>query len=147
MYANLTKIFDGEKEPKLLTEIVVLRDIITEYTKVLGIQEAELKARLTIEDKKRSEKEKNLTESENEVDVQDEINDLKNKTKSYLSNVLLAYEQIYDIIIKNTSGKSISNNYAKIKSELLKTLKEARTLNSELKKSFASDILAYYQNV
>jgi len=56
MYANLTKIFDGEKEPKLLTEVVVLRDIITEYTNVLGIQEAELKARLTIKDKKHSEK-------------------------------------------------------------------------------------------
>nr|CAD2155842.1 unnamed protein product [Meloidogyne enterolobii] len=143
MYAKLTNIFDGEKEPQLLTKIVVLRDIITEYTKLLGIQEAELKAKLTIEDKKRSEKEKNLTESENEVYVQDKINELKNETKSYLSNILLAYEQIYDIIIKNRNGKSIKH-HTNVKKELLKTLKKAETLNSELKKSFASDILVHY---
>uniref|UniRef100_A0A915LVL0 Uncharacterized protein n=1 Tax=Meloidogyne javanica TaxID=6303 RepID=A0A915LVL0_MELJA len=150
MYAKLTKIFDSEKEPKLLTEILVLRDIITDYTNVLKIQEDELKARLTIEDSKRSEKKENLSESENKVNFQDEINDLKNKTISFLSNVLLAYEQIYDIIIKNflkKHGKSIKHNYDNAKKELLKTLKGAKILNSELKKSFASDILAhYYQN-
>ncbi|CAK5087501.1 unnamed protein product [Meloidogyne enterolobii] len=152
MYAKLTKINDWEKEPKLLTEIVVLRELITGYTNVLGIQETELKARLAKEDKKHSndsaKKEKGLIESEddqNEVYVQDKITELKYETKSYLSNILLAYEQIYDIIIKNRNGKSIKH-HTNVKKELLKTLKEANALKSELIKSFASEILTYYQN-
>ncbi|CAK5088649.1 unnamed protein product [Meloidogyne enterolobii] len=151
MYAKLTNIFDWKEEPKLLTEIVVLRELITGYTNVLEIQETELKPRLAKEDKKHSNDsvKKGLIESEddqNTDNVQDKINELKNETKSYLSNILLAYEQIYDIIIiKNRDGKSIKR-HTNVKNELLKTLKEANALNSELKKSFASEILTYYQN-